>query len=427
MFVLRDREGDFDEVGAPSHARLSTASLTCQISYQLDVIADKIRKAHPDLQAQTPRQRAVIIVTYLRANHLLGLKDISHYHNLQNCFLGIALHGDEHPSMPLISTAIFCCIARRLGLDAHACSFPFHVIAVIKPTAGFDMGGHPSPLDDIPPAPMYMDPFRSDRETATEQLTAQLRAMGAPDSSHAKTLEAASTTEIVLRTARNILTSVQDRHRINLMRRDNGIPDDFDSACWSPDPELAYYGALWASVLVGTPSYVDRPGVAAARRSTFLPSFVEHFETHFPTDVSLIEHYVVPLFQTFGEHLPLLETIRVMRCSDSVPKQVKPRTREIAEHVRYKIGQVFRHKRYGYHGIIMGWDVECGADEQWMVAMRVDELARGRHQSFYHVLYVPLAYMSPLTNACCVGLRTKVLDMSLRTMSKSRHQTSLVA
>ena len=288
--------------------------------------------------------------------------------------------------MPLISTAIFCCIARRLNLDAQACNFPFHVLAVIKPAPGSNMDGNLLTQDGAIGDPMYLDPFRSDHEIPGDHLTTQLHTMGVPETSYALTMDAAPTTEIVLRTARNILTSVHDTHYNAVAGHGNRSRDQFDETSSSPDTETAFYSALWACVVVGRPRYGDVSMVANAGRNTFLPSFIEHFETHFPTDVSLVERYIVPLFQAFGQYSHLQETIAVMRRTDSMPKQVKRRAEAISQRVRYKVGQVFRHKRYRYHGVITGWDVECGANEQWMVAMRVDELARGRHQSFYHVL-----------------------------------------
>jgi len=47
---------------------------------------------------------------------------------------------------------------------------------------------------------------------------------------------------------------------------------------------------------------------------------------------------------------------------------------------------MFQHKRYGYEGVIVGWDPKCAAPEEWIMQMGVDSLARGRHQSFYHVM-----------------------------------------
>ena len=35
--------------------------------------------------------------------------------------------------------------------------------------------------------------------------------------------------------------------------------------------------------------------------------------------------------------------------------------------VKYRIGQVFRHKSMGYHGIIIGWDEHARAPDSWLV------------------------------------------------------------
>ena len=42
--------------------------------------------------------------------------------------------------------------------------------------------------------------------------------------------------------------------------------------------------------------------------------------------------------------------------------------------VLYKVGDVIRHKRYHYRGVVYAWDAECKAEEDWMMQMRVDQL-----------------------------------------------------
>lgn len=42
--------------------------------------------------------------------------------------------------------------------------------------------------------------------------------------------------------------------------------------------------------------------------------------------------------------------------------------------LKYKVGDVLRHKRYQYRGVIVGWDPECQAGEEWIEQMRVDRL-----------------------------------------------------
>ncbi|CAO1615071.1 unnamed protein product [Jaminaea pallidilutea] len=55
--------------------------------------------------------------------------------------------------------------------------------------------------------------------------------------------------------------------------------------------------------------------------------------------------------------------------------------------VQYGIGSLFSHRRYGYRGVIVGWDAQCDASPEWMRQMQVDSLpAGGRHQPFYNVI-----------------------------------------
>ncbi|CAM6101611.1 unnamed protein product [Calypogeia fissa] len=54
--------------------------------------------------------------------------------------------------------------------------------------------------------------------------------------------------------------------------------------------------------------------------------------------------------------------------------------------VLYKVGNVVRHVRFQYPGVIFGWDKVFSLDEEWITAMRIDQLQYGRSQPFYHVL-----------------------------------------
>lgn len=46
--------------------------------------------------------------------------------------------------------------------------------------------------------------------------------------------------------------------------------------------------------------------------------------------------------------------------------------------MQYRVGQVLRHKRYRYRGLIIGWDPCCRAGEEWIAQMGVDRLPGGR-------------------------------------------------
>lgn len=305
----------------------------------------------------------------------MGVSHAEHYYDLQDNFIGIALQSEDHASTPLVSVAIYCCVARRVGLEAQPCAFPFHVIAIIKPPTHRDLDGrvvnNPSKTE-----PMYMDPFRSKEEIPVAVLRIQLSEMGVAPSDHAMILGATSTVDMVRRAAKNIIGSVQSE-------RQPGPHAELDLLS-SPDMDSAFYGSLWALLLL--PDGIRTQ--AGAQRVRYLAYFVECLEKQFFIDVGLVEARILPLFQNQGRYGQLRDTIQAMRDADTIPKPIKGRTREIAERVKYYVGQVFEHKRYHYHAIITGWDLECTATEDWVSRMRVAELARGRHQSFYQVSYV---------------------------------------
>lgn len=220
---------------------------------------------------------------------------------------------------------------------------------------------------------MYMDPFRSGSEVPRSDLEAQLRTMGYQSRDHEMLLGTSSTAEIVRRTARNIIGSIQTTRNVHDLSVSNEL--------LFPESEGALYSALWALLLLPE----ENEGIF--QRVRYLPYLMDHLEKQFLFDIQLVELYILPLFEG-SQHLDQLrETIRVMRAGDSMPKQIKYRTQDISKSVHFEVGQVFRHKRYNYRGVITGWDVECAAGETWMSQMGVDRLSRGRHQSFYHVLY----------------------------------------
>ena len=359
FFVLHGRQGDSDE-----------------ISGALDNIAELFRQEVQGHVQMDTRNKARALAGYLRMHNLVGIKCNAdeNYHNMQNNFLGIALQDPDHPSLPLISVAIYCCVARRLGIDAHPCGLPFHVLAIIRPPKGLTVGGLTTPEGHIGD-PIYMDPFRSISETLVENLTSQLVSLGIAPSDHAAYLGSSSTAEVVRRSAKNIITSVQT------LPRNDGANHLSTVECF-PEMDGAFYSSLWALTILAEGDH----DAANTQRAQFLPYLVQRVESHFPIDVSLIEKFIVPLFSNLAQHEEIFDTIKAMRDSDvAAPGEVKARTLETAESVRFKIGQHFQHKRYRYFALITGWDIECLAREAWISRMGVNQLSRGKHQSFYHV------------------------------------------
>ncbi len=50
---------------------------------------------------------------------------------------------------------------------------------------------------------------------------------------------------------------------------------------------------------------------------------------------------------------------------------------------KFELGQLVSHKRYGYRGVIVDFDLECRADEQWYQSNKTQP---GKRQPWYHVL-----------------------------------------
>ena len=336
---------------------------------RLDAIAQQFRSATAQFMDQTTKQKAIGLAVFMRQHDLTGISSGSHYHDLQNNFIGIALKDGSHPSLPLISVAIYCCVAQRLGIDAQPCGFPFHVLAIIKscrdrtPDGRYIEPGNHSET-------MYIDPFRSGEEVYVNDLRVQLQRLGIPQSRFPNLLGASSTVEIVRRSAENIITSLQ------AVRRDYRAGHSF------PDVDGAFYAAIWAVLLMPEGSTIT-PG---AQRANCLNHIMELIEKYSLTDTWLIEKYILPLFQGRIQQEQLRDTIRVIRTTDHMPKNAKGRMLDSLRNVQYKIGQIFHHKRYHYKAVITGWDVECAATDDWMAHMGVHELPRGKYQGFYHVL-----------------------------------------
>lgn len=236
------------------------------------------------------------------------------------------------------------------------------------------MEGRSTPTTAIN-SPMYVDPFRSSSETSVEYLKTQLRSLGVPQSHHSTLLDASTTEEIVRRCAKNIIASVQA-----LPRQNAATP--LSAQISFPEMEGALYAALWSLILLPEG---DQDAVAV-QRTRYLGFIVERMASQYSIDVGLVEEYILPLITNPGHREHLMETIRAIRTQDQTPKKVKRRSTDLENNVQYKVGQVFRHKRYHYQAIITGWDVKCEAEEDWKATMGISTLRRGEHQGFYNVL-----------------------------------------
>lgn len=357
---------------------------------RLDGVARDVRAALGDVDAMPTRPRALAIAEYLQSRGLVGMAAQLDYHAVRNNFITTALR--EGSSLPLQSVAVYCAVARRLGVDARPSNYPRHVHAVVESPPGQTLDGGVSHA----PEHMYLDPWRTSREVSGEQLHLGLLRLGIAAREHGDHLGPAGVLHMTLRTARNLMVSVEEA------RQQAARPGD-------PDVDVAWYAMLWVMVLLGD----GDEAMAPVRRRQFLPYLLRHFQARFPEDVSLVE-LLLPLFVGGPEREVLLEAIEESHSADDAEVVPRPRGPRSA-HVQYGIGHHLRHRRYGYEGFIIGWDEHCSAGSQWIEQMRVDELPRGRYQPFYNVLCVTLLSTTHHTCepklTCVSGLMTWFPDM----------------
>ncbi|GAO16572.1 hypothetical protein UVI_02019900 [Ustilaginoidea virens] len=340
MFVLHDQPGDLDD-----------------ISQILDQTVARFKASRADLSELTTREKALALNRWVRTNNLTGLRNPDRNdRNLRNCLIGQALRHRDHDSIPLISAAIYCCLASRLGVNAQCCAFLSHSHAIVFARPGETLDGHPVGNGDEQPERMYLDPYGVDDEVPVSGLQNRLAQLGWLAGADAF-LAPAPTLSLVLRTARSIeatfarILELQDRAHTELSQLLRG-----NSAM---NVEASLYSALWSFLMLTPPEtfeWDDR-----------LEGFLGRFAGAWPEDAWLVEKYLRPMYDSLT---PLRngfarrvnrglgdpwELCSFVRKQDDVAPPVFRRNSAGNQSVPFKIGQVFRHRRYGWIGVITGW------------------------------------------------------------------------
>ena len=66
--------------------------------------------------------------------------------------------------------------------------------------------------------------------------------------------------------------------------------------------------------------------------------------------------------------------------SSTVPRSIRPK------YLAYRVGQVVKHKQFGYRGVIIGWDLEAKAPEDWMRYSYSVDAKKYQHSPHYLIL-----------------------------------------
>jgi F-box protein 21 len=289
------------------------------------------------------------------------------YRYLRNCLIGRALRDDQHPSLPIISAAIYSAIASRVGLEAYCCALPSHVHAIVLSPPGTSLDGMPLSEENADEQEkMFLDPFGSDEEVPLEYIQNFLSRLGAH--TYDNLLCPTATDLIVMRTAQNIRASFTSFRTIERPLAQLIPMIELNRGDWARNLQPALYSMIWASIMM-VPILPDNEDVRWDWQQD-VRDLLTYFYEYFPEDSWLVEKYVCPMYDTFAApgrrqnawELPsrrVRDQIRDIRRMDASAKPPRRRT-ELADNVnvRFRVGQVFKHRRYDYHGLILGWTVD---------------------------------------------------------------------
>ncbi|OHF04390.1 F-box domain-containing protein [Colletotrichum orchidophilum] len=309
------------------------------VSRLLDNLAADFRSCHHEFNSLCTREKSLALNRWLRSNNLTGMIDPeTNYRNLRNCLLGHALRNEAHQSLPMVSAAIFCCVGERLGLNAHCCALPGHVLAMVFATPGFTLDGSRVADASRHLERMYLDPYGGDEEFNKETLRQFIAQVGW-HSLDVETMAPAAVSTMIGRLAHNI------RHT-NLVLTSQEVSVErlagLEAGTALQNLELSVYAAAWATTLLDPDAFVD---------------VTSHFALRFNSlrfdDAWLVEKIYITRPQPHGDVFlaaPNPEYIlRLVRRAD----EQQPVFRDSQMNLEYKIGNVVRHGRYGFVGVVI--------------------------------------------------------------------------
>lgn len=358
-----------------------------ELTQRLDDLAQAFRTEVPNSDTLSVSDKASAVIRFLRSKGFNQITSGETFRDMQNNLISIALVDPDHPTIPLTCVIIFCCVARRLGIDAHPCGMPGHMRVVVKSSDDRS--------DDS-----FFDPWFTENPVPVAALRAELSQTRLPLDLHRYLLAPADTRQMIQRAVGNIQASLRVSHEYSTVLQSPTLPQGIELS-----PHRASYVTSIIQLLFAS-SDDAAPPPRQMQLHQFLNTYVTDFGSHFRLDTSLLEKYIIPIFGDGQEREYLTDMANTVRGEDVAPVVVKPRLLNYqgpealpnAERspngagescwisIKYPVGTLFRHKRYRYMAAVAGWDNACNMPEMWIEQMQIDRLSRGRAQSFYHAL-----------------------------------------
>lgn len=250
---------------------------------------------------------------------------------------------------------------------------------------------------------MFMDPFSHEGEVRLDTLRARVMPLvwGGLAESPDRFLMPAPTSAIVLRVALNLETSHAQAQAMNPndghgLEAVEGFSDELADLRQlrhgdaDTNMEALRYATAWAAVLMRPPGSADW--------QHWLDRLLARLTQPFSEDMWLAERFLVPLYEKHEAEQAGLgwgggrwdpDFRRPQRSSTAewkdprvlaklvhnldrrLPVVSRRYTQEICERVKYRVGQVFRHRRFGFVGIINGWTLSSPQEMRWTMGVQM--------------------------------------------------------
>lgn len=259
----------------------------------LDGLATSFLATNPGFHAlKNTEEKSVRLITWMWDQGFKGCP-AEHYRALKNVFIGLTIR-TVRTSIPLTLVAIFCALARRVGLVAYPCGYPSHVLAIVE-----------APEDE---EYQYYDLFAG---PGTHPRTEKARLVEgfAPGEAISAFLAPATVTSMVFRAAQNIIATLQLRPAERPGRGVSGYPEVCEHS--------TLYAALTAMVIL-KPFHEQIS-------ETVIEHMTQQIPSDFPMDVRFLEEELLPRI-TIPRARRLLENVcGALRAEDTMPRIVSRR------------------------------------------------------------------------------------------------------
>jgi hemimethylated DNA binding protein len=289
--------------------------------------------------------------------------DILNYYNVENCYVNESLKNKT--GIPITLCTIFDALTRAVGLKIEPIGSPTHFLMKYGST--------------------YIDPFNNqllNRNQAIELIISAIGPqLGINTTQNDKQLLYREFEAEYLSTPAP-LKSIFQRMLNNILSYSRRTPMRGIAA------EEHVLSLLSLSLLLDESNHKDRLSrlemLVGMGDIEAIFKEVKYIKEHFDEIRILYNANALNRFLDQIERVAIEIAKQRLKCNATERPAQKRRLQP--DSIIFKVGDIIRHKRYGYRGVIFGHDPICGLGEDWQRQMRVDELPHGANQPFYNVM-----------------------------------------